>query len=201
MNTPNIRASMGLPAYPAFDAANPPGRVPPGMRVAMGYIGRPGFTPHVWSVPQWQVFARIPQIPYWVPNLSAPPAAEAQAAATAAKDLGWAPHMPGAKKRAIVFDFETAEGPYDRAWWADCGAHLEEWGFTDVAYGSLSTVLELAATDLIVADWDGDPVIMPGQTIRGHQYQAGVAFDGTSIDYTMIDQWLYDRAGQGPRHS
>lgn len=181
-----------------FDASIPPLTVPPGCQAASGYVGREHFTPHVWTLEEWQRFSHVPQLPYWVPDLAAVPELEADAAVQAVLALGWAPHMPD--ERAILFDFETAEGPADRGWWAVCAQAVSLVGFTPVMYGSLNTVLENAAADILVAAWNNDAQLLPGQTIHGHQYQAGVAFEGTQVDYSVIDEWLFARAGRGPRH-
>ncbi|HXC83855.1 MAG TPA: hypothetical protein VNV62_18560 [Trebonia sp.] len=181
-----------------FDAAFPPSRIPPGCKAVAGYVGRLNFTPHVWTLPEWQRFSSIPQLPYWVPDLAVAPNLEAAAAVHAVLELGWAPHI--ADERAVIFDFETASGPADRGWWQECAAAVSAAGFCGVMYGSLSTVLENAAVDVVVAAWDNSAQLLPGQTIHGHQYKAGVAFDGTQIDYSVMDEWLLARAGVGPRH-
>jgi hypothetical protein len=181
-----------------FDASVPPGQIPPGCKAVAGYVGRPNFTPHVWTLSEWLTFSSIPQLPYWVPDLAAEPGAEGATAVDAVMELGWAPHM--SFPRAILFDFETASGPADRGWWQECAATVGADGFCGVMYGSLSTVLENAAVDVVVAAWDNSAQLLPGQTIHGHQYKAGVAFDGTQIDYSVIDEWLLARAGVGPRH-
>ena len=72
--------------------------------------------------------------------------------------------------------------------------------FTPVAYGSLSTVLMNAAVDVWAASWNGEAVVPPGQTIHGHQDQADVPFAGTRVDYSVVDAWLFERGGVGPRH-
>lgn len=185
--------------YKIFDAANPPGQIPPGVRGAAGYIGRAGRTPHIWTLPQWHVFKGLRQFPYYVPDLRLSPAVAAAEAVSEVLRLGWA-RFPEPATRAILFDFETAESAADRAWWARCAQLVAQDGFVGVAYGSMSTILELAASDVIAADWDGKADLPPGQTIHGHQYQANVSFDGTKIDYSVFDAWLFNRGGVGPRH-
>lgn len=185
--------------YQVFDAAYPPGSVPPGAQGAAGYVGQDGYTPHIWTVPQWRVFAHLRQFPIFVPDLSVSPVFAASEAVSAVLKLGWA-KMPGSQTRAITFDFETAEGSADRAWWAACAQQVSDAGFVGVAYGSMSTILELAASDVWAADWDGEQDIPPGQTIHAHQDQADIAFGGTQIDRSVFDQWLFDRGGVGPRH-
>lgn len=180
-----------------FDAANPPATPPPGCQVVMGYIGKLNFTPHIWTGGQWQPFAELRQIPCYVPDLANVPELEAGIAYRTAQALGWAAHEPD--ERAIVFDFETSEGPADRDWWQRCATEIAVAGFVAVMYGSLNTVFENAAEHIVVAAWDNDAQLLPGQTIHGHQYQAGIPWDGTEIDYSVIDEWLYDRAGRGAR--
>jgi len=180
-----------------FDASRPPSTAPTGFQAVLGYVGKPGFTPHVWTPEEWQPFAHLRQFPCYVPDLAAAPNGEALAAVAAVKALGWAAHMPDV--RAIVFDFETAEGPYDRAWWETCAATVGEDGFCGVPYGSLSTIFELAASDVIVAAWDNNGQLEPGQTAHGHQYLAGVPYQNTQIDYSVIDEWLFARGGRGAR--
>ena len=181
-----------------FDAAVPPPRALPGIDAVAGYIGRPGFTPHVWTLDEWLRFQHLPQFPFWVPNLRNNPAAEATEAVSAAMALGWAPHQKSV--RVIVFDLETATGPVLRSWWAMLAGETSAQGFCAVAYGSLSTVLDVAAADVWAAAWDGIPAMQPGQTIHGTQYKAGALFAGVSVDLSLVDRWLLERAGVGPRH-
>jgi len=183
--------------YRMFDASEPPQRAPGGCQLVMGYIGREGYTPHVWTIPEWQRFAGFRQVPIWVPDLGASPAAEAQAATSAAFGLGWA------KGRAIVIDFETAGAP-ERSWWDACADAIDVAGMTGVAYGSASTVFQLdAGLDGLVgvADWDGEEDLEPQQSVVFHQYQANKQLPGGGlIDLSIADEWLYLSAGVGPRH-
>lgn len=188
-----------MSGYVIFDAAYPPRKAPPGAQAAAGYIGREGRTPHVWTTSQWLPFQDLRQFPYYVPDLSLSPAVAAAEAVSEALRLGWA-RMPEPETRAILFDWETAEGPADREFWASCAQLVTADGFCPVAYGSMSTILELAATDVIVADWDGVSTVPAGQTIHGHQYQADIAWDATQVDYSVFDAWLFNRGGIGPRH-
>jgi hypothetical protein len=179
-----------------FDAASPPAEAPPGMAAVLGYIGG-GRATNIWTLAQWQPFARLRQFPAWVPDFAAEqPIQSAIDASTAACKLGWASFQPD--RRAIVCDLETLT---ERAWYASFAAETEQQGFTAVAYGSLSTVLDNAAAQVIVAAWPGPEQWIPGQTIHGHQYAAGISFGGTQVDYSVIDSWLLDRGGQGPRHT
>jgi hypothetical protein len=176
--------------YKVFDASIPPATAPPGAQAVLGYIGREGRTPHVWTLPEWQRFGHLRQFPAWVPDLASDGAEEGQAAAFSAARLGWAPHQPD--PRAIICDLETHEVP---AWYADWADAVAAAGYTPVAYGSLSTVLFDAAQDVWAADWNDVPQMQPGQTIHGTQYAAGGA-----VDWSVIDGWLWDRGGEGSRH-
>jgi hypothetical protein len=176
-----------------FDAAFPPQSVPGGCQAVLGYVG--GRADHVWTLEEWDRFHSLRQLPCWVADISQSPAAQASGAIRAAMGLGWAPHQPDT--RVIVCDLETAIAP---AWYQVFAADVASAGFVAVAYGSLSTVLNCAAIDVLAADWNGVPQLQPGQTIHGHQYQANVAFQGTKVDYSAIDEWLFVRGGQGPRH-
>lgn len=181
--------------YKIFDASRPPESAPPGAQGVLGYVGREGFTPHVWTLAEWQRFAHLVQFPAWVPDLKANPFAEGAAAAAAVKRLGWAPHQP--HRRAIIGDLETSADP---EWWQKFSDQVGIEGFVAVDYGSLSTVLGNAAYDVWAADWDGIPAIVPGQTIQGDQYKANVPWQGTQIDLSVVDQWLMDAGGVGGRH-
>jgi hypothetical protein len=176
--------------YKCFDAAFPPQSAPPGAQAVLGYLGRAGQTPHVWTMPEWDRFAHLRQYPAWVPDFGADPGAEAVQAVLAMLDHGWAPRQ--AETRAIVCDLETSVHPGWYQAWAD---RIGTEGFVSVAYGSLSTVLENAAAHLWVAAWDSDPHLEPGQTIHAHQYQSGPDWD-----LSVIDEWLWDRGGEGARH-
>jgi hypothetical protein len=181
--------------YRVFDAAYPPPTAPPGCSGVLGYIGGSRAT-HVWPATAWAPFRALRQFPCWVPAVTDNPAEAGQFAVKAARALGWAPG-PTVGPRVIVIDLETIE---DRAWYASCAAEVLNGGFWPVVYGSLSTVLQNAATDVWAADWNGEAVIPAGQTIHGHQDQANAPYGGTQVDYSVIDAWLYERGGVGPRH-
>ena len=177
-----------------FDAAYPPASIPPGCQVAAGYIGRPGYTPHIWTPQQWQPFKGLYQVPIWVPDTSGNPAAESMAACSAAKALGWAPHH--ADTRIIVFDLEQFA---DRDWWGQLAGSVAGEGFQAVPYGSLSTVLGNGAAEVWTADWDGDYTLQGGQTVEATQYAANQSWDGTQVDYSACSAWWASHAGTGPR--
>src|SRR5215469_17737441 len=181
--------------YKCFDAAFPPQSAPPGAQAVLGYIGRPGQTPHVWTLAEWQRFGHLRQYPAWVPDFGNDPDREAVEAVLAALNLGWAPHQQ--YPRAIVCDAETTQNP---DWYARWAARIDSEGFTSVEYGSLSTIDGNHAKDEWVASWDGLAVLPAWQDADAKQYQAGAAWEGVRVDLSVIDQWLWDRGGQGPRH-
>jgi hypothetical protein len=181
--------------YRAFDAAYPPATPPPGCQAVFGYIGGSRAL-HTWPAAAWAPFKGLRQIPYWVPAVTDNPAEAGQFAVRAARELGWAPG-PKVGPRVIGCDLETIIAP---AWYADWAHAVTMGGFQPFAYGSLSTVLQNAASDVVAAAWNGEAVIPPGQTIHGHQDQANIPYGGTQIDYSVIDDWLYERGGVGPRH-
>ena len=183
-------------SYPkVFDAAVPPETAPAGFAGAMGYIG--GNTPHVWTPAEWRRFEHLSQFPVWVPNLTADAGAQGVAAANAMKKLGWAAFLPEPDRRVLIIDLEAAQVP---AFYRNMAISVEAEGFVPVAYGSLSTVLENAASHVIAAHWDVIPVIPPGQTLHGLQYEANIPFGSTMLDYSVFDAWLFARGGRGARH-
>lgn len=182
--------------YKVFDASTPPSATPPGAEGVLGYVGRAGETPHVWTVEEWQRFQHLRQFPCWVPDLSNDPAKDAVEAVDAVMALGWA-KMPGAETRVIVLDGETAEFP---AWYTRWSNAVAEDGFYPVAYGSYAYVGAQFAYNVWAADWDNVPQLAPGKTIGGTQYEAGVTWAGTRIDLSVIDSNLFNRGGVGPRH-
>lgn len=183
-----------MSGYLVIDAAVPPPIAPLGTHAVLGYIG--GNATHVWTVEQWLAFEELGQLPAWVADMSASPGGQGAAAAAAAVKLGWAPRMPGGAERAIVIDMETNA---DAAFYGEIAGAVLEGGFVPVCYGSLSTVLLNAAEDVLAAAWDHIPQIPAGQTFHGLQYAANVPYQGTQIDQDVIDRWLFDRCGVGPR--
>ena len=173
-----------------FDAEFPPAEAPPGCAGVLGYLGG-GRAANVWTLEEWDRFAHLIQFPAWVPDPIENPAATAARAGVALRSLGWAPWQDN--RRVIVCDLETEIEP---GWYQSFASGISAQGYTAVAYGSLSTILANAAADVWVAAWDGDPVLEPGQTIHAHQYQASA-----SVDFSVVDDWLMARGGQGPRHT
>lgn len=181
--------------YRVFDAAYPPSTPPPGCHGVLGYIGGTRAT-HTWPATAWLPFRGLRQFPCWVPSTTDAPGATAQQAAARARALGWAPG-PTVGPRVIVCDLEALE---DRAWYSLWAAEITAAGFVPVAYGSLSTVLANAASDVWAAAWDDSATLPAGQTIHGHQYQADVPYSGTQVDFSVVDDWMIQRGGVGSRH-
>jgi hypothetical protein len=183
-----------MSGYTVIDAARPPMYLPLDVDGVLGYIG--GVATHVWSPAEWKPFAGVRQFPCWVAEGGAADT-QAVAAVAAARRLGWAPDMPIGETRVIVIDMETAVEP---AWYKIMAAGILSGGFVPVCYGSLSTVLGNAASDVLAADWDGIAEIPAGQTIHGVQYRANVSIGATVVDYSVFDGWLFGRGGRGLRH-
>jgi hypothetical protein len=179
-----------------IDAATPPATVPPGVGGVLGYIGGPKAT-RTWTLDEWLRFEHLAQIPAYVPDITADPVAQGEAAVKAALALGWAPWQKGAGERAIVFDLELGADP---SWWALLEVTVADRGFVAVCYGSMSTVFGNRASFVLGADWDDIPVVPAGQTLVGCQYEANHPWEGTLIDFSVVDEWLVLRAGGGPRH-
>jgi hypothetical protein len=178
-----------------FDAATPPHTIPLHADGVMGYLGGPRAT-RAWTLEEWLPFHGLRQFGIYVPDVGVNPLAQGREAVQLALALGWSDKMTGPEQRAIVLDMETSA---DRAWYEKIAHEIDTHGFITVAYGSLSTVLGNGADDVLAADWTGVPGIPAGRTIHGGQYEANVPFGGTLIDYTDIDEWLYQRGGVGPR--
>jgi hypothetical protein len=174
-----------------FDAAYPPATAPPGVDAVLGYLGGQRAA-HTWTLPEWDRFRHLRQYPCYVPDTTAEsPLTAAYRAAVAAKGLGWAPFQPD--RRVIICDLETQIVP---GWYQQFAAELEQQGFTAAAYGSLSTILANAAAAVWVAAWDEMAQLLSGQTLHAHQYAALAAWD-----LSVADDWMWSRAGQGPRHA
>ena len=179
-----------------IDAATPPATVPPGVGGVLGYIGGPKAT-RTWTLDEWLRFEHLAQLPCYVPDIMADPVAQGEAAVKVALALGWAPWQKGAGERAIVFDLELGANP---SWWALLETTVADRGFVAVCYGSMSTVFGNRASYVFGAEWDDIPQIPAGQTLVGCQYRADAPFGGTEVDYSVVDEWLFLRAGGGPRY-
>lgn len=181
--------------YKIFDAAYPPPSAPPGAEGVLGYVGARGETPHIWTPDEWQRFSHLRQFPCWVPDTTANPAKDAAAAIDAVRALGWAV-MSGGEERAIILDGETGEFA---AWYESWANEVLADGFYPVAYGSLHYVDGQFAGSVWAADWDGIPELAAGETVGGTQYSAGVTWEGTKIDLSVISTAMFVRGGIGPR--
>jgi hypothetical protein len=174
-----------------FDASTQiPDKMPPGCKGALGYIG--GQAEHVWTTAEWNRFARgkgVRLFPCWVADFSADPRQSARSALTAARRLGWRPH------RAVVLDTEAT---VNKDWVAEF-THELDGGLTVVNYGSAAVVAQNGSAHLWVANWDDDAVLEGGQSVDGHQYEADVQVAGGVVDYSVINEWLFDHGGAGPR--
>ncbi len=182
--------------HQVIDAAYPPETLPPGVVGVLGYIGG-RMADHTWTLEQWLPFASVRQFPVWVADTGAPSGSEGWNAVDAAHRLGWSAKMDAPDTRLIICDMEMST---DRVWYAGWAAAVTRGGFVPVAYGSLSTVLQVAAADVLAAEWDDLAAIPAGQTIHGKQDRANVPFAGTLIDYCVIDDWFYEKGGVGRRH-
>jgi hypothetical protein len=179
-----------------IDAENPPASAPTAVEGVMGYLGGPRAT-RVWTLGDWVPFGTLKQYGIYVPDIGANPLSQGREAVQLALALGWSDKFTGAQQRAIIIDMETSA---NAAFYDKIATEISTHGFAPVAYGSLSTVLGNAADDVLAADWDDKAVIPPGQTVHGCQYLAQHPFKNTVIDYSVIDDWLYQRGGVGPRH-
>ena len=168
-----------------FDAAFPPETVPAGAGACLGYVG--GRATHVWTLEEWRRFAGLRQFPAWVLAVEGEtgggPVTQADEAVAAVKTLGWN------ERRAIIGDMETST---DRAFWRAFETRVDELGYRAVAYGSQSTILQLDATRLWVALWNGQPTLPAGW--RAHQYMSG-----GGLDWSVIGDLLLAQGGIGPR--
>lgn len=179
-----------------LDAAWPPAGLPAGVEGVAGYIGGPR-ADRAWTLAEWLRFADSRQWPVYVPDDTADPDAQAAELVALMRKLGWAPGLEGPDARAVLVDLETVQ---DREWYARAAAKVLAGGYVPVGYGSLSTVLENAASDIVVAAWDHNRAIPAGQTIHGHQYAANTPYGGTLVDLSTVDDWMFRRGGVGPRH-
>ena len=202
---PDLAGRLGVPALQvpglvrAFDAASVPQTTPPGCRAAIGYLGlAPDPDPeaaHAWTLEEWLRFSHLRQLPTWLAQLGLDPVQNGKMAADAARRLGWRTFAQ--HRRAILLDMETWD---DVAWVNAFADQVWEGGYCTWLYGSEAFVLaDPARGGYIVADWDGLPDLPPGHSIIGHQYAADVPFDGTTVDYTVIDSAFVDHLGIGPR--
>jgi hypothetical protein len=172
-----------------FDAAFPPMDPPPGFGAALGYIGGP-LAERAWSLAEWQRVGHLIQFPCYVPDLEDSPSDQANDAVQLARRLGWR------YQRGIIGDLETE---VNRAWWQVFAATILANGYVAVAYGSLSCLLQNAASCMWAADWNDIAAVPPGQAVWGSQYMANVAYQGTRLDLSVLHPELARLGGRGPR--
>jgi hypothetical protein len=176
-----------------FDAAYPPASAFPGCQAVAGYIG--GNTPHVWQLSEWDSFADLVQFPIWTGYLEADPGLHAEQCAAAMHALGWKPGAPN--RRGVILDEETqVDGP-----WVDTfAAGIWAAGYQTFVYGSLATVMQNPPKEgYLVADWNGIPAIPPYVNVLGCQYEANVAWQGTTVDLSVISYQMLVHGGVGAR--
>jgi hypothetical protein len=178
--------------HKVLDAAFPPMTLPPSVDGVAGYVG--GRATHTWTLAEWLRFEHVPQFPIWAADIGEAPALEAGTAVEAMLHRGWAPHMPEPGQRALFVDLETSIAP---KWYESFALVVERNGFTPVAYGSASTVNGNLADATWLAAWNDQPVVPVGA--HGHQYLADEPWEGTQVDYSVFDAWLFARGGVGPR--
>lgn len=168
-----------------FDAAYPPVSVPAGAGAVLGYIGRDHLDDdfHIWTLAEWQPFARLRQFPCWVCNTSKSPEQSAADATAAMFQLRWRQH------RALIFDMEAV---IDRPWVARFEAATAKIGPVPVAYESESVIGKNGATRVWAALWDGRPVLQGGWWAK--QYMSG-----GGLDWSVVSPELLANAGVGRR--
>ena len=183
-----------MAVFKSFDAEFPPLDPFPGCYAVCGYIGgRESTTDNVWTPDQWNAASgggRLRQLPVWGARFQFPPAQEATAAVEAAKALGFA------EQRGIVLDLETW---VDGIWVRSFISSVRALKYRSITYGSQSSVfLNPADAGYWVADWDGSPIVN-GLNVLGHQYIAGVPWQGGQVDLSGWDESALDLFGKGPR--
>jgi hypothetical protein len=174
-----------------FDAAYPPTTKPSSCDGVLGYIGGARAL-RVWTHEEWLRFESIRQFPCWVPRGNENPVTDAKNAVAEANKLGW---VSWDGSRVIVCDLETLELP---SWYHQWAEEVNNGGYYAVAYGSASTVTANKASNVWVAKYDGSQALPSGT--HGHQYAEDIRFSNTEVDYSVVDDWLFDRGGVGSRH-
>jgi hypothetical protein len=172
-----------------FDAEFPPVTAPPHCTAVLGYIGGPRAA-RVWELEEWDRFAHLRQFPAYVPDMGAEPFAQAAEAVALMRARGWR------RTRALIADLETGQDP---EWWALFAARVMELEQWPVAYGSASTLFDNHAAANWTAEWDGVPQLDSGQYVDATQYAAGIPWDGTRIDLSVVSDGLLRHGGEGRR--
>lgn len=182
--------------HKVFDAANPPATAPAGCAGVLGYIGGPKAT-HTWTPAEWDRFPHLVKFPCWVPDLSNHAGTEATEIVNALTRAGWIQKRAAGEQFVVIIDYETV-GQADAAWHSHLGQALGAKAFAPVAYGSLSTVVELEAAHVWEASWDNAADLGPGgQTVHGHQYSANAGSSEIPLDFSVVDDWLMVRGRLG----
>jgi len=178
--------------FKAYDAEYPPASAPTDCHAVLGYIG--GSADHTWTVAEWNHASnngRLRQGPIWGAQLDLEPTANGQAAAAAAKALGWGPG------RCIWLDMENWQ---DETWVAAFIAAVKGSGYEEGTYGSQSTVTAnpVGKGGYWIADWNGNAVVS-GENVSGHQYLANVSDGNTVVNYDVFEVSVIGLFGIGPR--
>jgi hypothetical protein len=174
-----------------FDAAYPPRTAPSSCSGVLGYIGG-GRAYRTWTLADWEPFVNLKQFPCWVPKGTENAVADAKNAVDKANQLGW---VSKGGSRVIICDLETLEVP---SWYHSWAMQVNAMGYYSVAYGSASTIDKNKATNVWIAQYNGAQSL-PTDT-HAHQYAENVKFSTTEVDYSIIDDWMFDRGGVGRRH-
>jgi hypothetical protein len=172
-----------------FDAEFPPVTAPPHCVAVLGYIGGPRAA-RVWDLEEWDRFAHLRQFPAYVPDMGADPVPQAIEAVALMRARGWR------RTRALVVDLETGA---DEDWWSRFAMRVRELDQFPVAYGSASIVFGNEATHYWVAAWDDVPELDQAPYVDATQYAAGVPWDGTRIDLSVVSDMLLRNGGEGRR--
>lgn len=145
------------------------------------YVGRAGFTPHIWTGEQIARQTLRYAIPAWVPDLD-PPALNAANGANDGQDCAADLHALGVPAGvAVRVDLETATGA--GVYLRNFRAQLNLAGYWFGSYGSASTVFSNphGGAGWWVADWTGHPHDYPHPFVTMTQYadaaQAGTPWD------------------------
>jgi hypothetical protein len=172
-----------------FDAEFPPVTAPPHCTAVLGYIGGPRAS-RVWDLEEWDRFAHLRQFPAYVPDMTGYPVDQASQAVALMRARGWR------RTRALIADLETGA---DAGWWGRFASRVFDLEQLPVAYGSASTVFRNHAVSYWVAAWDNVPELDQASCVDATQYAAGVSWDGTRIDLSVMSDDLLRHGGEGRR--
>jgi hypothetical protein len=172
-----------------FDAEFPPVTAPPHCTAVLGYIGGPRAA-RVWDLEEWDRFAHLRQFPAYVPDTTGYPIEQAVDAVALMRARGWR------RTRALIADLETSADP---DWWDLFASQVRSLEQLPVAYGSASTVFRNSAANYWVAQWDDIPELDQAPYVEATQYAAGIPWDGTRIDLSVMTDDLLRHGGEGRR--